>query len=103
WDLLPWMRERHIPVIAYSPIEQARLLSNPKLVDFARRHAMTPVQVALGWLLAKPDVIAIPKAGNRAHVKENASALEIALSAEQLVELDKAFPPPKKSVPLEML
>jgi diketogulonate reductase-like aldo/keto reductase len=103
WDLLPWMRERHIPVMAYSPIEQARLLSNPKLVDFARRHAMTPVQVALGWLLAKPDVIAIPKAGNRAHVKENASALEIALSAEQLVELDKAFPPPKKSVPLEML
>ncbi|HXF16338.1 MAG TPA: aldo/keto reductase, partial [Burkholderiales bacterium] len=49
WDLLPWMRERHIPVMAYSPIEQARLLGNPKLVDFARRHAMTPVQVALGW------------------------------------------------------
>jgi diketogulonate reductase-like aldo/keto reductase len=103
WDLLPWMREHHIPVMAYSPVEQARLLSNPKLVEFARRNAMTPAQVALSWLLAKPDVIAIPKAGSRAHMKENASALEVVLSTAQLRELDKAFPPPKKAVPLDML
>src|SRR3954469_1594992 len=103
WDLLPWMRERHIPVMAYSPIEQARLLRNPKLVEFARHNAMTTAQVALSWLLAKPDVIAIPKAGNRSHVKENASALEVSLSAAQLSQLDEAFPPPKKAVPLDML
>jgi diketogulonate reductase-like aldo/keto reductase len=103
WDLLPWMREHQIPVMAYSPVEQARLLSNSKLVEFARRSAMTPAQVALGWLLAKPDVIAIPKAGSRAHVQENANALEVVLSTAQLRELDKAFPPPKKAVPLDML
>ena len=103
WDLLPWLRNHHIPVMAYSPIEQARLLRNPKLVEFARKNAMTPAQVALSWLLTKPDVIAIPKASNRAHVKDNASALEIGLTSAQLAELDKAFPPPKKAVPLDML
>ena len=103
WDLLPWMRERRIPTMAYSPVEQARLLRNPKLVEFTRRHGVTPAQAALGWLLAKDDIVAIPKAARRAHVKENAGALEIRLSAEQLAELDKAFPPPKKAALLEML
>ena len=103
WDLLPWMRERRIPTMAYSPVEQSRLLRNAKLVDFTRRHGMTPAQAALGWLLAKDDVVAIPKAGRRAHVKENAGALELLLSSEQLAELDRAFAPPKKPTALEML
>ena len=103
WDLLPWMRERHIPVMAYSPIEQSRLLRNPKLADFTRRHGMTPVQAALAWLMAKGDVIAIPKTGRRERVKENIGALAYDLTAEQLAELDRLFPPPKKATPLEML
>jgi diketogulonate reductase-like aldo/keto reductase len=103
FDLLPWMRERRMPVMAYSPVEQARLLSNPKLVAFARRHDMTPSQAALAWLLSRNDVIAIPKASRREHVQENAGALGIELSAEQLAELDKVFPPPKKATALEML
>src|ERR1700704_4887603 len=74
FDLLPWMRERRIPVMAYSPIEQARLLSNPKLVAFTQRHDMTPAQAALAWLLSRDDVIAIPKASRREHVQENAVA-----------------------------
>jgi diketogulonate reductase-like aldo/keto reductase len=103
WDLLPWMRGRRIPTMAYSPVEQSRLLRNAKLIDFTRRHGMTPAQAALGWLLSKEDVIAIPKAGRRAHARENAGALEVRLSREQLAELDEAFPPPKKATSLEML
>ena len=102
-DLLPWMQERKIPVMAYSPVEQARLLKQRGLVDFAKRHGMTPAQAALAWLLARDDVIAIPKAGDRKHVQDNAGALEIRLSAGQLLELDKIFPPPTAPVPLEML
>ena len=103
WDLLPWLRRKRVPVMAYSPIEQSRLLCNPKLIDFTRRHGMTPVQAALAWLMAKGDVIAIPKTGRRERVKENLGALEHELSAAQLAELDRLFPPPKAPVPLEML
>ncbi|HEV7476415.1 MAG TPA: aldo/keto reductase [Burkholderiales bacterium] len=103
WDLLPWLRERRIPVMAYSPIEQARLLKSRALVDFSKKHGMTPAQAALAWLLAKDDVIVIPKASNPEHLKENLGALKIQLTAAQLAELDRAFPPPKGPSPLEML
>ena len=103
FDLLPWQRKRHIPVMAYSPIEQARLLKNPKLAEFAKRHNMTAAQAALAWLLVKGDIIAIPKTGRRERVKENRGALDYDLSAEQLAELDRLFPPPKAPGPLEML
>ena len=103
WDLLPWLRKRRIAVMAYSPIEQARLLRNAKLADFARRYELTPVQVALGWLLAQDGVVAIPKAARQQHVTENAGALKVKFSQEQLAELDQAFPPPAGPVPLEML
>ena len=103
WDLLPWLRGKRIPVMAYSPIEQARLLSNPKLIDFATRHGMSPAQAALAWLMTKGDVVAIPKTGRRERVKENIGALDHDLTAEQLRELDSLFPPPKKATPLEML
>ncbi|HEX4985318.1 MAG TPA: aldo/keto reductase [Burkholderiales bacterium] len=103
WDLLPWLCERRIPVMAYSPVEQARLLGDPKLVDFSRRHGMTPAQAALAWLLAKDGVIAIPKAAHLERVRENAGALAVQLSGAQLAELDRAFPPPRKATPLEML
>jgi diketogulonate reductase-like aldo/keto reductase len=103
WDLLPWLRERRIPVMAYSPIEQARLLRNPALVAFAKRHGMTPAQAALAWLLAKDDVIVIPKASDTEHLKENFDSLKVKLTKEQLAELDRAFPPPKGPAALEML
>ncbi len=103
WDLLPWLRGKRIPVMAYSPIEQSRLLRNPKLVDFTKCHGMTPAQAALAWLMAKGDIITIPKTGRRDRVKENLGALDYELSADQLAELDRLFPPPKAPVPLEML
>jgi len=103
WDLLPRLRERRIPVMAYSPIEQARLLKNRALVDFAKRHGMSAAQAALAWLLAKDDVIVIPKAANSAHLRENLASLKIELTPAQLAELERAFPPPAGPSALEML
>ena len=102
-DLLPWLRKRHIPVMAYSPIEQAELVRNRKLIDFAQREGMTPAQAALAWLLAKDDVIVIPKTGRRDRLRENLGALDHKLTPAQLAELDRLFPPPSGPQPLEML
>ena len=103
WDLLPWLRKRRVPVMAYSPIEQAKLLRNPQLAGFARHHGMKTAQAALAWLLAKDDIIAIPKTGSRERLMENSGALDRPLTKEQLSELDRLFPPPKAPVSLEML
>jgi diketogulonate reductase-like aldo/keto reductase len=103
WDLLPWLRERRVPVMAYSPLEQARLVASPPLADFARRHGMTPAQAALAWPLAQDCVIVIPKSGHRERMKENAGTLDYKLSAAQLAELDRLFPPPAGPRPLELL
>jgi len=101
-DLLPWLRERHIPVMAYSPLERARLADDQQLVEFARRHERTPAQIALAWLLAADDIIVIPKTGNRMRLEENVRALEQPLTAEQLTELNHLFPPPDRPQPLEI-
>jgi diketogulonate reductase-like aldo/keto reductase len=105
FDLLPWLRERDVPVpvMAYSPIEQARLLRDAKLADFAQRHGMTPSRAALAWLLQKEGVIVIPKTGNRERLRENLGALDVALDGNQLTELDRLFPPPAGPQPLDML
>lgn len=103
WDLLPWLRERDVPVMAYSPIEQARLLDEPGLQAFAVRHGVAPAQAALAWLLRHDDVIAIPKASSPERVRENAAALDLQLDATQLAELDRLFAPPDGPTPLEML
>jgi aldehyde reductase len=103
WDLLPWLRERGIPLMAYSPIEQGRLLRHRALADFAKRRGMTPAQVALAWLLSQDDVIAIPKTSSLARLEENAAALAHPLDAAALEELDRLFPPPRGPAPLEMI
>ena len=103
WDLLPWLRRHRIPIMAYSPIEQARLLDDPKLVAFARRFELTPAQAAIGWLLAKDDVIVIPKTSRRERLLENLASLDKPLTRDQLSELDCLFPPPSGPQPLEML
>ena len=102
-DLLPWCRARGIPVMAYSPIEQGRLLEHPALRDVARRRGATPAQIALAWVLRRDGVIAIPKAASASHVDENRAALELRLDEEELAALDRAFPPPAEKQPLEML
>jgi len=103
WDVLPWLRQRRVPVMAYSPIEQGRLAGKRKLAGFAQRHGMTPAQAALAWLLARDDVIVIPKTGRRERLQENLGALDHVLSAAQLAELDRLFPPPEGPRSLEMI
>lgn len=103
YDLLPWLREHGVPIMAYSPIEQSRLLRQPALRAFAERHGMTPAQAALGWLLQFDDIIAIPKTGQRARLRENLGALDLVFTPAQLTELDGIFAPPRGPQPLAML
>ena len=102
-DLLPWCRARGVPIMAYSPIEQARMLGHAGLKRLAAKRSITPAQLALAWLLHQDGVVVIPKAGKITHVDENAAALDIKLTAEDLAALDREFPPPKTKRPLEML
>jgi diketogulonate reductase-like aldo/keto reductase len=101
--LLPWCRERGLPIQAYSPIEQGRLLRDRVLTGVAIRHRATTAQIALAWVLRQPDVMVIPKAATLEHVRENRAALDIKLTAQDLAELDRAFPPPAGPRPLELL
>lgn len=102
WNLLPWCRERKMPVMAYCPIERADLQKDQKLAMFANQHGMTWAQAALAWLLSKPDVIAIPKTSRPERLRENYGALKFKLDAVQLAELDRLFPPPRGPGPLDM-
>ena len=105
FDLLPWMQRRAMPLMAYCPIDQGALTGGhvpAALREVAARHAATPAQVALAALLAKPGVIAIPKAVQASHLRENWGARSIALDAADRAALDAAFPPPGRKVPLAM-
>jgi diketogulonate reductase-like aldo/keto reductase len=102
WDLLPWMRKRHRPVMAYSPVEEGLLTHpHPVLKRVAERHDATPVQIALAWVIRSDGVIAIPKAADPKHVRENRGAADIRLTKRDLDELDSSFPPPEGKKPLE--
>lgn len=103
WDLLPWLRERRIPVMAYSPLEQGRMMKERALRTFAREAGRTPAQVALAWLMRDDDVMVIPKASTPARLEENLRAAELRLSATQLAALDRLYPPPTRAEPLAML
>ena len=103
FDLLPLCREHGMPIMAYSPIEQGRMLRNPELGKVAKAVGATPAQVALAWLLQQDGVIAIPKATNLAHLRENIAALDVKLDESALAALDRAFAPPKRREPLAML
>ena len=103
WDLLPWCRERGMPVMAYSPIEQGRLRTNGILAEIGREIGAAPFQVALAWVLAQPGMLAIPKASRLDHVEANAAACDLVLTDEQLARIDREFPPPKAKRSLAML
>jgi diketogulonate reductase-like aldo/keto reductase len=103
FDLLPAMAARGIPAMAYSPIEQGRLPKSGMLTEIAKRYGATTFQIALAWVLRRPDVIAIPKAATIAHVDANRAALDVKLDAEALAALDEAFAPPRRKTPLAMI
>jgi diketogulonate reductase-like aldo/keto reductase len=99
--LLPWCRARNVVVMAYTPFEQGRLRTKGVLEEVAVRHEATVYQIALAWILRQEGVVTIPQSGSEQHVRENAAALEIQLSAEDLRQLNQAFPAPPEEVPLE--
>jgi diketogulonate reductase-like aldo/keto reductase len=103
YDLLPWMRQRAIPLMAYSPLDQGRVLASAPLRKIAGEVGCTPAQLAIAWVLAQPGVVTIPKSSTRERVKENFEALTVTPSSEVLAALDRAFPPPKRKQSLEML
>lgn len=101
--LLPHLARTRVPVMAYSPVEQGRLAIEPALLAVARRHDATPLQIALAWVLRRPEMIAIPKAASVAHVRDNRAAADIVLSPEDLAALDRDYPAPSRATPLAML
>lgn len=103
WDMKPALTARGIPIIAYSPLEQGRLLGNVALKQVAAARGNTPAQVALAWLLQQTGVIVIPKAANLAHVADNRAAAEMTLTPAERAALDRAFPPPRRKMSLAML
>jgi diketogulonate reductase-like aldo/keto reductase len=100
--LLPWQRERRMPAMAYSPIDQGAAARDRTLKAIGARHGASAAQIALAWVLRQPDVIAIPKAVRDAHLRENWAAASIALTPQDLAEIDRRFPPPARKMPLAM-
>ena len=103
YDLIPWLARHRMPVMAYSPVEQGRLVSHPGLAELAAKRDATPAQMAIAWLLSKEGVIPIPKAGSVDHVRENCAALDVDLSDADFEQLNAIFAPPRTSEPLAML
>lgn len=103
FDLLPWLKAHRMPAMAYSPIDHMRLPKRSVLDEIARERGLSSVQVALAWVLAQPNVCAIPKAGSVEHVRANRQALDVVLSEQELAAIDGEFKPPRRKVPLDML
>jgi diketogulonate reductase-like aldo/keto reductase len=103
FDLLPRCIGRGIPVMAYSPLEQGRMLDDPVLVRIASEHNVSPAQIALAWVLRQPLVLAIPKASSPHHVQECRKALDVRLTPPDLADLDRVYPPPTRKRVLEVI
>jgi diketogulonate reductase-like aldo/keto reductase len=103
FELMPELQRRGIPMMAYSPVGQGRLPRSAALSAVAGRHGATEFQIALAWAMRDPNVMAIPKASGEAHVRDNRRAADIALTPQDLAEIDADFPPPRRRTPLAML
>ena len=103
FDLIPSLTRRGVPVMAYSPIGQGQLPRSPALAAVAARHGATPFQIALAWAMRDPEIIAIPKASDPAHVRDNRRAADLVLTGEDLAEIDADFPPPTRRTRLAMI
>ncbi len=101
--LIPWCVGRGILLMAYSPLAQGKIGAKAALKKIARHHGCSPERVALAWIIRHEDVVAIPMSANRDHVRDNAAALTLKLTEEDLADLDAAFPAPKRDVPLGMV
>jgi diketogulonate reductase-like aldo/keto reductase len=103
FDLIPWCRQRNIPIMAYSPVDQGTLVANADLIHLAKAYQATPAQVALAFLIRQGNVIAIPKTSSVHRVEENRATVELNITDADWQALDRLFPPPKRKMPLEMI
>lgn len=108
YDLLPWLTEHTVPVMAYCPIAQAgslksELYASPALQRVAKRHKATVTQILLAFVLRSGHVIAIPRSGSAEHTTENAAADSIVLTEADMAELNEAFPAPTAKTFLDIV
>jgi diketogulonate reductase-like aldo/keto reductase len=103
FSLLPWMRERRMPLMAYSPIAQGRLATDKTLASIAGARGLTAAQVALAWIASQPGVVAIPKAVTTRHLQDNLAAADVSLSAPELHLIEARFAAPQRKTPLAMI
>lgn len=103
FDLIPWCEKHAVPVMAYSPIEQGRILKNQDLQKLASGLGLAPTVLALAWVIRHPLMIAIPKTSSPKHLKENAQAASLVLDDKTLQALDRIFLPPTQKTPLEVI
>ena len=99
--LLPWCAEEGVPIMAYSPLDQGRLVVKPALREVAARRGVSPYQIAIAWTMRHEGVTSIPKATRREHVRDNVAASQMLLDDDELAALDRAYPAPKRDMPLE--
>jgi diketogulonate reductase-like aldo/keto reductase len=102
-DLIPWCRERGIPIMAYCPLERGVFAHSKPLTEIGARYGATPAQVALAWLLHQDGTLVIPKAASLDHVRQNQAATTLTLDESDLAALDVAFPRPASTRPFQML
>ncbi|MBS0445692.1 MAG: aldo/keto reductase [Proteobacteria bacterium] len=102
FDLLPWLRGRRIPLMAYSPLDQGALAGDRTLAAIGERHRASAAQVALAWVLAQPGVMAIPQSARERHLRDNYAAASLELTQRDLDEIDRHHPSPKRATPLAM-
>lgn len=107
YDLLPWLQQHGMPMMAYCPLAQAGslrqgILKNKAVVTAAANHNATPQQIMLAFILAQPGVYPIPRSSNPAHAQQNAAAAYVRLTAEEIAALSAAFPAPEEKVPLDV-
>ena len=108
YDLMPWLEEHHVPLMAYCPLAQGGdlrrgLLNNKAVQMVAEQRHITAMQVLLAFVLHHENVIAIPRSGKAEHVLENCQAAEIKLTEEEYRILDRAFPAPDHKVWLDIV
>ncbi len=102
FDLLPWQRQKQMPLMAYCPLDQGDLATDATLCGVAERSGVTASQVALAWSMAQPGVMVIPKAVREEHLRENFAAADWVLGAADRTEIEARFPAPRRKLPLAM-
>lgn len=108
YDLLPWMREHHVPLMAYCPLAQGGdlrrgLYENAVLKNIAAAHGASISQVLLAFVVRDGSTIAIPRSSRKEHTLDNAGADGLALTEAELSAIDQEFPAPRRKVYLDIV